>query len=395
MSTNSSNKFIVTFGGWYQRTTLHLSEIYGLLALGRSRLSGLSSEKLLALRQDLDLKLVSRETASLEYVRAESGDIEIKYYEDGLYTLTIASADIKSAQTKMEKYFESRLNPAISYIFSLGAPTPKVLANIKTVHPTVVQFSPDEPADFQPHPKDFGEVYSKISTREITVLKTPDYIFVIAHPQQAALARDLVEMQIFFREFKDQLEKYLDIHRTVWEEISQIKERRSLKGKEINLVRSRLDGYQKTISLIKNRINQMGTYLHTRSSIARELKLEEHLVTLFQYKFETLADTLSYIKEIWAMTQDYLSSAIQLVVEVENQSTNNSIKSLQIITSIGVVSGIIGYLARDQFPRITLQGLVFFILLLFVTWFLNYLIAKIYSNLTYRLKINNPTVLSS
>ena len=80
MSTNSSNKFIVTFGGWYQRTTLHLSEIYGLLALGRSRLSGLSSEKLLALRQDLDLKLVSRETASLEYVRAESSDIEIKYY---------------------------------------------------------------------------------------------------------------------------------------------------------------------------------------------------------------------------------------------------------------------------------------------------------------------------
>ncbi len=388
MPTNS-NKFTITFGGWYQRTTLHLSEIYGLLALGRSRLSGLSPEKLSALRLALDLKSVSRETASLEYVRAISGHIEVKYYEDGLYALTTTSTNIRSAQTELEDYFESRLNPAISYIFSLGAPTPKVLANIKTAHPTVVQFFSDRPADFQPLAKDFGEVYSKISSADITVLKTPDYIFVVARPQRAALASDLVEMQIFFREFKDQLEKYLDIHRIIWEEIAMIKDKRSIKGKDINAIRSYLDGYQKTISLIKNRINQMGTYLHTRSSIAKRLQLEEYLSTLFQYRFEALADTLSYIKEIWSMTQDYLSSAIQLVVEVESQSTNNSIKSLQIITSVGVVSGIIGYLAKDQFPHITVQGAAFFILLLLATGVLNYLIAKVYSNLTYRLKVND------
>ena len=36
----------------------------------------------------------------------------------------------------------------------------------------------------------------------------------------------IMEMEIFFREFKDQLQKYLNIHRKVWEEISDIKERK-------------------------------------------------------------------------------------------------------------------------------------------------------------------------
>ncbi len=35
---SSSPRFTVTFGGWYQRTTLHLSEIYDLFALGHSGL---------------------------------------------------------------------------------------------------------------------------------------------------------------------------------------------------------------------------------------------------------------------------------------------------------------------------------------------------------------------
>lgn len=35
-------------------------------------------------------------------------------------------------------YYENRLSPAFSYIFNLGAPVPKELANIKTVYPYFV-----------------------------------------------------------------------------------------------------------------------------------------------------------------------------------------------------------------------------------------------------------------
>ena len=79
---------------------------------------------------------------------------------------------------------------------------------------------------------------------------------------------------------------------------------------EIAEARGKLDGYQKTISLISNRINQMGSYVNTRSSIAKHLEIEKDLSSLFEYKFETLTDTLTYIKEIWKMTGDYLSQAI-------------------------------------------------------------------------------------
>src|SRR3989338_4222924 len=101
--TNSrqSTQFTVTFGGWYQRTTLHLSEIYEFLTNGSSRLD-LSREKLLTLYKKLNLKSVTRELKDLEYVKAITTDgIEIRYYEDGLYIFEVQSFDIQKAQKQL------------------------------------------------------------------------------------------------------------------------------------------------------------------------------------------------------------------------------------------------------------------------------------------------------
>ena len=89
------------------------------------------------------------EAGYFEFVKVITTDsIECRYYEDGLYILEIKSGEsIDESKRKLEKYYSEVLNPAISYIFSLGAPTPKVLANIKTVHPvvvTVIQNSPQQ-----------------------------------------------------------------------------------------------------------------------------------------------------------------------------------------------------------------------------------------------------------
>lgn len=378
----------VTYGGWYQRTTLHLSEIYDLLAHGHSRLA-LDAAKLQSFKDALGLVDVSREPGFLEYVCAHTASgIEIRYYEDGLYVLEMATEDIQQAHDTLGKYFEEKLSPAVSYIFSLGAPTPKILANIHTNHPTVVSVSGKDAEDFAPDPVLFGETYTKLSSNGVTVYKTPEHIFIIG---ASVPLQGLVEMQIFFREFKDQLEKYLHIHRTIWEEISDIKEGERMKGSKVDEVRGKLDGYQKTISLIDNRINQMGTYVATRSSIAKRLQIEEDLVVLFEYKFETLADTLSYIKEVWKMTSDYLSSAIQNLVEIKNQTTSNNLKSLQTITSIGVISGVLGYLSSEALPGITMLGIIYFAILFALTWILNVTISTIYKNKKYSLKFGNRT----
>lgn len=385
-----TTKFKLTYGGWYQRTTLHLSEIYDLFAMGKSYLS-LSKEKLTKLHKNLNFESVTREAGYFEFIKARTKEgMGIRYYEDGLYVLETELDDLDAldkAKELLETYFNDVLNPATSYIFSLGAPTPKVLANIKTVHPVVVSVVQENPETFKP-PVEFGNVYSTIKSEGIVVHKTPEHIFVVSSLQSEAVTTDLVEMQIFFREFKDQLEKYLHIHRNLWEEISDIKEKSSLKGSEIEPIRAKLDSYQKTISLISNRINQMGSYIRTRSSISKGSNIEEHLRKLFEYKFEVLTDTLDYIKEIWKMTTDYLNSAIQNIVEIKNQGTSRGVQSLQVITSIGVVSGIIGYLSKNEFPKFTALGAAYFVLIIAITWLINYSISALYKNKKYTLKFS-------
>lgn len=378
-------KFKITFGGWYQRTTLHLSEIYDLFVEAKSNLN-LSKEQLAEYARLLDFASVTREAGYLEFIRATTRNgIEVRYYEDGLYILEIESSDIEGGKKMLSDYFENRLSPAIAYIFSLGAPTPKILANIKTVHPTVISVTGKNPASYVVDTTIFGEVYQKIVAKDIVVYKTPLYIFVVSKPGAEEKVADVVAMQIFFREFKDQLEKYLNIHRNLWEEISAIKERKSVKGNEVEVLRSKLDHYQKAISLISNRINQMGTYIRTRSSVAKKLDIENHLTELFQFKFEVLSDTLDYIKELWKMTVDYLNSAIQNLVEIKGQSTTRGIQSLQLITSLGVVSGIIGYLSKNEFPQITAIGALYFLLIIVATWLVNYTLTRLYVAKKYRL----------
>lgn len=377
-------QFTVTYGGWYQRTTLHLSEIYDLFAHGRSDLS-LSPEKISSFHRQFEFVSVTRQAGNFEFVKAITRHgIEIRYYEDGLYILETKSPDVKSAQAHLRQYFEECIHPAISYIFSLGAPTPKVLADIKTTHPTVIYTSSSKPLSIL-KTIEFGEVYSQITSKSLSVYKTPSYIVIIS-PPNTPYPQELIEMQIFFREFKDHLQRYLNIHREIWEEISNIKEKGAIVGKDVESIRSRLDSYQKTISLIKSRINQMGTYIQTRSTLAKKLDIENDLLSIFQYKFETLKDTHAYIQEIWKMTQEYVDTAIQVIVEVKNQSANNSINSLRLITTLSVLAGIFGYLSKTQFPEITPIGIWYFVVLILGTWLINQMISYFYQKAKYKLK---------
>ena len=373
----------IVYGGWYQRTTLHLTEVYGFLADNFSKLD-LSKEKLTELRTNLNLVEVTREVGYLEFVKAKTKNgIEIRYYEDGLYILELESEDIKKSQNLLEDYFKNFFNPAINYIFSLGAPTPKVLANIESIHPTAIGVKVEKLADFKFDEK-YGDVYSEVESSNIKVCKTTDYIFVVSTGSEDKI-RNIIETQIFFREFKDQLEKYLNIHRNLWEEISDIKERKFIKGSDVEKLRGKLDQYQKTINLIGVRINQMGSYVGTRETISKDLKIEEYLTNLFQYKFESLSDTHSYIKEVWQMTKDYLSTAIDILKEIESKSVSNNILSLQIITSIGVVSGILGYLAAESLPSITPTGLVYLLILAAIVWPINFIVKFIYKRQKYKI----------
>lgn len=375
----------ITFGGWYQRTSLHLTEIYDFLSKCESRLP-LSKEKLKEFHKNLNLKFAVKETGNLDFVKAETKKgIEIRYYEDGLYILEIKKTkNIESSVKLLKDYFETFFNPAINYLFSLGASTPKILSGIKEPHQIVITKFSEKHSEFNV-PQKFGKVYNKTSSKEISVYKTLDYLFVIGTGEEKAII-SIVEMQIFFREFKSQLHKYLSMHREIWEEISEIKEKKFIKGKEIEFYRTQLEDYKKTIDLINNRINQMPSYARTRASLAKTLNMEKQLIDLFQYKFEDLFNTHAYVKEIWSMTKDYVSSAISVLVEVANKANVSGIRSIQILASIGVFVGIIGYLTKDTLPRFSKIGLFYFLILIGAVILIDFSIKFFAKNKKYELK---------
>lgn len=131
----------IYLGVWFQRTTLQLSEIYDFLKYQKSELA-LSKKKLVELWNGLQINLdigTHYQIDGLEYLTYTTiNGIRVKIFEDGLITLNKSDLmDITMFQEieSVSKYYEEKLSPAISYLFSLGAPIPKELANIKTVYP--------------------------------------------------------------------------------------------------------------------------------------------------------------------------------------------------------------------------------------------------------------------
>jgi hypothetical protein len=178
----------------------------------------------------------------------------------------------------------------------------------------------------------------------------------------------------------------LAINRILWVKIRVIKGRGDIKGTDMDALRNEISVYQKTINLIGARIDQMPAYVHTRQKITDMEKIDSYLQPLFQMKFETLLDTHEYIKRLWEMTKNYLTSAIEIFTDLQAKSTKNTISSLQLITTIGVVAGILGYLSKDAWPKFTLIGIFYFALLMLMTWLINTAVSKFYKNKKYHIK---------
>ncbi len=131
----------IYIGGWFQRTMLQLSEIYVFLRDGTSQLK-LNKRKLAELRDNLGIGSIEYGVQGEEFISIMTSEqIRIKIFEDGLIVL---GTDQVSEETmfadieNLKSYYESRLSPAINYIFSLGASVPKELANIENIYPYFV-----------------------------------------------------------------------------------------------------------------------------------------------------------------------------------------------------------------------------------------------------------------
>ena len=149
--------------------------------------------------------------------------------------------------------------------------------------------------------------------------------------------------------------------------------------------RAKLESYKKTVELIEGRMQQMGLYIETRASIIASNGWEQFFASVLSFKYQNLKHTLEYVMSLWQMTKQYVDSAIQLFSEASQRSTKNSVDALTIISSIGVISGVIAYLQTTDLPSISVVGVAYFVILLMLALMVNSIINFIFRNLRYKI----------
>lgn len=360
-------------GGWFQRTTLHLSEIYDFLKEADSPLD-LDKKKLKDLNKKLLIKDIQLNIEGLEYIKlTSSSDIEVKIFEDGLIVLGKNNKKkVKDDISDLTSYYEDKLSPAINYLFSLGAPVPKELANIKTIYPYFIVLNKATNEEVYSLLEEFKqEKYFEIKEETFEIYRGNKLYIINNISEKISDIEKVVQEQIFMREFKGQLHRYLNLHRIIWERIAEVKEKGEIRGKEVGAFHSKIESYDKTINLIESRINQMGTYISTRKAVFNDDPSMERFADILQFKHETLSNTLSYVKNIWEMTKNYVNSALNLFSSIQAKSTEASVTNLTIITSMGVGATLIGLFTNDSAPEFTLFGVGYFVALAVIGFIAN------------------------
>lgn len=379
----------VYIGGWFQRTMLQLSEIYDFLREGTSQLK-LDQKKLTSLRKDLRIGKIDYYVRGLEYLEFSTDlNITVKIFEDGLITLENSNVHEDTLFTDIEdltSYYETRLSKAMNYLFSLGAPVPKELANIENIYPYFIvlnKATKEQISDLMVRTE--KQKYFEFNNKKFDVIRGNKYYFINNKTEDIDSIERYIEEQIFIREFKGQLHRYLNLHRIIWEKIADVKENAYVKGKNIVEFSSKIEDYYKTITLIEGRINQMSTYISTREKIAKaDTELAEFL-EVQGYRYETLKDTLVYIQHLWSMTKNYVNSAKSLFSDLESKVTEKSIGNLTIVTSMGVGASLIG-LFTESAPTFTVFGIIYFFVLAFVGYSVNKLMKYISKNRKYHIQ---------
>jgi hypothetical protein len=222
-----------------------------------------------------------------------------------------------------------------------------------------------------------NQKYFEFECSKYDVIRGDKYYFINNKKQTLEDIEKYIEQQIFIREFKGQLHRYLNIHRIIWEKIDLVKEKKNVKGSEIVSFMTKLEEYSKTVNLIDGRINQMATYISTREKIAKSDDELTEFLAISGYRYETLRDTLNYIQYLWDMTQTYLSSAKATIKDVKSDVTDSSISNLTIVTSMGVGASLLGLIDSTSWPSVSFFGVSYFFILAAIGFIVDKLMAFI------------------
>lgn len=340
----------IYIGGWFQRTMLQLSELYDFLRDGSSQL-GLDKGKLTTLRDNLRIESIEYGVASEEFVAFTTEEqIRVKLFEDGLIVVSSAQVSEPTLFADVERlrgYYEERLSPAVNYLFSTGAPVFKELASVESIYPYFIvcdNATNDDISELLA--KTERQKYFELEGKNYSVLRGDKYYFINNKKARLSNIERYIEEQIFIREFKGQLHRYLNLHRAIWGKIDAIKKQTYVDENDLLVAATKLERYEKTAILIEGRLEQMVPYVNIREAAVKDDPEMNEFLTISGFRHAALTGTLKYMQSLWNTTRRYAESAQRLVARTEQKrlievgrSILVAVGLLIIISALGLIFG--------------------------------------------------------
>lgn len=286
-------------GGWFPRTRIHLEEFQRFVDGDNLNFGEKTSKKC---RESLKIKSVEYVRGNLDFLRIISEEIVFIYVEDGLFYVRGKS------KAKILDYYKKSVLPTLGFIYSNGAPIPKLLADLSEKKPIIRHINPKSKVE-------------RVGQQELPNLHLFEYV-------------------IFFEEYKNFLDIALNMHRKLWTEIEEIRKKKTVQFKDLPKVRDILLDIKRNITFIKSRLKQLDGFMSTRERLST-YEVNDDLKKLHEYNYQTMSNSKMYFKELFDMTEKHADATLELVQMLYKENEQNEIRTLQLIFIIGAVASII------------------------------------------------------
>ncbi|KKP33105.1 MAG: hypothetical protein A2312_03695 [Candidatus Staskawiczbacteria bacterium RIFOXYB2_FULL_32_9] len=338
----------IYIGTWIPRASIHLKEIYKFLNSAESSVIGLEAKKLKAFKEVLVIdKVEFIKDEKIDIIKASCKECDISISEEGIIMLKskneISNKNFQNTRLDLEKFFLEKFSPAIKYLFSLGAPLPKQLQDIREVYPTIITLRdcPKEDA-LEFIKKENLEIYSENKYGKIEVFFGEDTnIINLDGAKEDGKFETLLQDIIFLKELSLYLANCLNIHREIWEKIDLVREAKEIAYKDFPAIREQINGYLKTLSLTKARINQMSDIIETRKELESKEEIKE-LNNLKINRTQNLIGDIKYIKDLWEITIEYANNTLNLLDSLSQESIQRELSTLKFVSLLAAITSFFG-----------------------------------------------------
>lgn len=331
----------IYIGSWVPRTIVHIEEFYDFLKNKKTNLS-LDNKKLLDLYKKLkvlDFKIDSNIEGCFIYSKFDK--IDFLYKENGLMIFSKEIEDLKKDSKYITDFSVNNILKTFSYLYSLGAPIPKIFTSMFSVMPFIIEIETTNQKDIE---KIFLEKNEKINKE----IKDKDFdlflggeLVVFNNKNKIKNQNLIFEKIIFLSDVKSQFSKIINLHRFIWEELDKIRKKNNIKLEKITQVRDSLLELNNEVIFFSSRLEQIKFNIDKEINNLEKNYFNKKIENFLKIEFKTLFDTSDYVNNLWKMTQNNVDSTLNLISLIYQENTEKQLNVLQIIFIVSAVASVI------------------------------------------------------